>query len=593
VEIELQLTDQPIPEKILPPAQSRAAGAWLEFRGVVRGEENGQPIRALEYEAYAEMAGREIRRLLQDIASRHPCQAVKVIHRIGVIPVGETAIFVGVAAAHRAEAIALLAEFMDRLKQDVPIWKRRALPLEAEAGRGAPCAPVKIQSSSGRQPPSRREGGRAARPALKTLDDAISEIRSRCRPLPTIHAPLAEAFGRVLRETICAPEDMPPVDRSTRDGYAIRSDDTSETFSVVDTIRAADWKPRSLKPGEAVRVATGAALPCDGLRVVMQEYTERSGDRIRVRRREEATNVRLRGEETRQGQPLLPAGTTLNAGALAMLAGAGAVNPLVSPPLRVVHFTTGDEIVSPDRTPQPGQVRDSNSTLVRGLLQCFPCVVEQAHLPEDFERAKLHIANSRSPIADADVLLISGGASVGETDFTGQLLEHLGFEIIFRQIDLRPGRPLIFGVNGPRVAFGLPGNPLSHFVCFHFAVATALAGLMGGKAPEFLRGQLAEKLDDKPCPRVTLWPARFEWRAGQTGMSALRLLPWASSGDLTCLATTQALVRVPANCASLAAGAEVDFLPGVPFGRPAAPELGADRWPNRSSHRLDATTPSI
>jgi molybdopterin molybdotransferase len=369
---------------------------------------------------------------------------------------------------------------------------------------------------------------------------------------------LAEALGRVLRETICAPEDLPPVDRSTRDGYAIRTDDAAEIFSVVDTIHAADWKPRQLKSGEAVRVATGAMLPCGGLRVVMQEHIERDGDKLHVMRRENSTNVRLRGEEVRQGQPLVSAGTKLNAGALAILATVGNVNPLVSPRLSIIHFTTGDEIVTPDQTPKPGQIRDSNSILIRGLLQNFPCDVEQGHLPENFEAAMLEIAARKPGIENADVLLVSGGASVGEKDFTRALLEQLGFEIVFSQINLRPGRPLIFGVNGLRVAFGLPGNPLSHFVCFHFAVATALAGLTGGELPEFLRGQLAEKLDDKPCPRETLWPARLEWN---DATPRLRLLAWASSGDITCLAAANALVRVPANCASLDDGAKVDFLP--------------------------------
>jgi molybdopterin molybdotransferase len=278
----------------------------------------------------------------------------------------------------------------------------------------------------------------------------------------------------------------------------------------------------------------------------------------------------LRGEELRQGQPLVPAGTKLNAGALAILATVGNVNPLVSPRLRILHFTTGDEIVTPDQTPQPGQIRDSNSILIRGLLQNFPCDVEQGHLPEKFEAAKSQIGNrqlrccastrreSVSAIDNADVLLVSGGASVGEKDFTRVLLEQLGFEIVFSQINLRPGRPLIFGVNGSRVAFGLPGNPLSHFVCFHFAVATALAGLTGGEPPEFLRGQLAEKLDDKPCPRETLWPARWEWN---DATPRLRPLAWASSGDITCLTAANALIRVPANQGSIEKFAGVDFLP--------------------------------
>ena len=149
MEIEIQLTNRPIAEIFLSPGQPGAVGAWLEFRGVVRGEENGRTIRALEYEAYPEMAGREIRRLLQEISARHPCRAAKVIHRVGVIPVGETAIYVGVASPHRGEAIALLAEFMDRLKQDVPIWKRRAIADGADSvGRVTPCAPVATRTAS-------------------------------------------------------------------------------------------------------------------------------------------------------------------------------------------------------------------------------------------------------------------------------------------------------------------------------------------------------------------------------------------------------------------------------------------------------------
>jgi molybdopterin molybdotransferase len=312
----------------------------------------------------------------------------------------------------------------------------------------------------------------------------------------------------------------------------------------------------------------------------MQENVERTGDRIRILRRETAGNVSFRGEDLRAGEPLLPAGTKLNAGALAILAAAGRVNPPVSPRLRILHFTTGGEIVPPDQTPQPGQIRDSNSILIRSLLRCFPCDMEQAHLPENFEAAKRMVETINHQPSTINLLLVSGGASVGEKDFTRALLEHLGFEIVFSQVNLRPGRPLIFGVNGARAAFGLPGNPLSHFVCFHFAVATALACVTGGEPPNFLRGRLAEKLNDKPCPRETLWPARLEWN---NATPQLRPLEWASSGDITCLTAANALVRVPAKNGSIEANAEVDFLPTVAFGL----------WPNRSSHRLDATFQSV
>src|ERR1039458_10223041 len=173
MEIEIQLTNRPIADKILPPGQPGGVGAWLEFRGVVRGEENGRTIRALEYEAYPEMAGREIRRLLQEISARHPCRAAKVIHRVGVIPVGETAVYVGVASPHRGEAIALLAEFMDRLKQDVPIWKRRAIADGARlCAEHQPQRPSNVQTAA---------AGSATTAALRSLDEARAEIRSEER----------------------------------------------------------------------------------------------------------------------------------------------------------------------------------------------------------------------------------------------------------------------------------------------------------------------------------------------------------------------------------------------------------------------------
>jgi molybdopterin synthase catalytic subunit len=127
MQIEIQLTGTPIAGQLRPPAVTRL-GAWVEFRGVVRGEEKGRPIAALEYEAYSPMAEREMHRIIEEMAGRQPCLFARVIHRLGIIPVGEAAIYVGIAGMHRAEAFALLTGFMDRLKQDVPIWKQRVLP---------------------------------------------------------------------------------------------------------------------------------------------------------------------------------------------------------------------------------------------------------------------------------------------------------------------------------------------------------------------------------------------------------------------------------------------------------------------------------
>lgn len=393
----------------------------------------------------------------------------------------------------------------------------------------------------------------------RSLDDALADIRSLCSPLPPQRLSLTDAFGHVLRETVCAPEDLPAFDRSAVDGFAIRRDDPATRFRVVGNLRAGDWKPLVLQRGESVRIATGAALPGGDLQVVMQEDTKIEGDRVQVNRRDSTLHVRKRGEDLRAGQPLLHDGAVLDAGALALLASIGHVSPLVNPRLRVLHLTTGDEIVPPHHTPKPGQIRDSNSILIRSLLRAWPCEVEQRHLPEEFEAAWLRLDEGRA--ADADLLLVSGGASVGERDFTRALLERLGFEIVFGRIKARPGKQTIFAVKGSRIAFGLPGNPLAHFVCFHLDVATALARMSGAAAmSQFLQGRLTSRLCGEQCPRETLWPARQGWVGSTPGLLPLA---WSSSGDITCLAEANALIRVPAGCEVLETGADVEFFPAL------------------------------
>jgi molybdopterin molybdotransferase len=374
--------------------------------------------------------------------------------------------------------------------------------------------------------------------------------------------PLEHAFGRTLRETVRASVDLPPFDRSAVDGYAILSKDVSPSFRVVDSLRAGDWRPRQLQPGEAVRVATGAALPCEGVRVVMQEDTAPVSDQIQIARQRKGDYVRRRGEDIRKGQPVVVAGTRLDAGALAILASLGHAMPVVSPCLRVQHFTTGDELVAPTESPGPGQIRDSNSILLSALLSAHPCQLQQEHLPEDLEAAWSKL--DAESLSTVDLLLVSGGASVGERDFTRALLERLGYEIVFHQLKSRPGKPCIFAVKGARVAFGLPGNPLAHFVCFHLCVTTALAVMSGAALPAFVQGQLAESIHDEASPRETFWPARLTLKSGQVMLSPLR---WQSSGDITCLIRANALLRFPANTAVLERDARVDFLPLPSDGR--------------------------
>jgi len=439
-----------------------------------------------------------------------------------------------------------------------------------------------------------------------SVEEVLALVRESCRPLETERVPLGAALGRVLREPVCAPEDQPPFDRAAMDGYAIRLDDSGLQFRVVDEIHAGDWKPRRLQRGEAVLIATGGALPCDGMQVVMKENVRLDGATIRFVERGPARNIRFRGEDARRGHVLVKPGTVLQPGALALLASIGQAQLLVTRLPRVVHAVTGDELVPPEQTPQPGQIRDSNSTLVHAFLKQWSVEPEHRHVPDDESRAERVLASafhtsheslapcsrrgneaegvSDQPIpprnlggyaacgtaggaesgaATADLLLISGGASVGERDFTRRLLERFGYAIRISQTNTRPGKPLIVAQRGSAIAFGLPGNPLAHFVCLNLYVRAALDSFSGCRAESpFRQGQLATELEADGNARETFWPAR---QSNENGCAQLRPLAWTSSGDLTSLATANALIRVPAACRKLARDAAVEYVATRPF----------------------------
>jgi len=404
-----------------------------------------------------------------------------------------------------------------------------------------------------------------ASPSPIQVDEALAVIARLCQPLPVETASGPSALGRTLAEDILAPEDMPAFDRSAMDGYAVRPDSASGPLEVIDQIRAGQWKPRSLTPHQAVRVATGAALPGSDLWVIPQEDVERSTSQsIRLLRPASADFVRRRGEDAREGSVLLQRGTHLGSGAMALLASLGHLNPKVHRSPRIAHWVTGDELVPPHRKPSAGQIRESNSTFVASLLGEWGCSVTTSHLPEDLESAWSEV--QRMDASSIDLLLVSGGASVGDHDNTGALLDRLGFRTEFWGVRSKPGRPLLFATAGPRIAFGLPGNPLSHWACLHVFVRCALARITGRtEGGSWWSGQLARPLEEPSGPREVFWPAQAEWSSEGW---ALTLMRWSNSGDLTCLATSNALARIPAGTPVGPLAAPVAFCPTGPLGLP-------------------------
>jgi molybdopterin molybdotransferase len=359
-------------------------------------------------------------------------------------------------------------------------------------------------------------------------------------PLPAERVPLAAAAGRVLREPVTAPEDQPSFDRAAIDGYVAALEvPAGAAVRLVGDIPMGDLAPASPPPGAAFRLFTGSAVPAGPVGLVMHEDTtaDPAAGTVTLRVAPSAAFIRRRASQARAGDLLLAPGATLQAGGLALLASVGVVTPLVARRARVAHLVTGGELIAPEAPAQPGRIRDSNSTLVSALLaQTSAELVAHARAGEGYEAT----AAAFTGLLDAapDLVLVSGGSSGGAHDHTARLLVAHGFTLVVEQVASRPGKPLLVGVRGAQIAFGLPGNPLSHFVCFHLFVARVLARLAGASPAPLLRLALAPGAALRPHPRETWWPAA---RVAE-GYSPL---PWADSSDLTALVRTHALLRVP------------------------------------------------
>jgi molybdopterin molybdotransferase len=358
-------------------------------------------------------------------------------------------------------------------------------------------------------------------------------------PLPAERVTLATAAERVLREPVTAPEDQPPFDRAAIDGYVARLDlPAGASMQVLGDIPMGASAPDTPPLGAALRLFTGSAVPSGPLGLVMHEDTTTDvNGRITLCVAPSASFIRRRASQARAGDLLLAPGTTLQAGALALLASVGLVAPLVTRRARVAHLTTGGELIAPDAPVQPGRIRDSNSTLIAALLAgaCSE-LVAHARTGESYEDTATAFVGLLE--SAPDVLLISGGSSGGAHDHTARLLTAHGFTLVVEQVASRPGKPLLVAVRGAQIAFGLPGNPISHFVCFHLFVARVLARLAGAAPAPLLRLPLAPGAALRPHPRETWWPA-------SRTTEGYAPLPWADSSDLTALVRTQALLRVP------------------------------------------------
>lgn len=389
-----------------------------------------------------------------------------------------------------------------------------------------------------------------------SLEEAVARMTSPLSPLGTESLPLGRALGRILAADASAPLDQPPFDRSPLDGYALRSPDLAgatrdhpAVLEVVDTVYAGDQARIPVKPGQAVRIMTGAMLPpgCDC--VVPQEDTDRGNPVSVFASLKPFQNYVYQGEDYRKGTLLLGKGTRLDAAALGVLASAGLTEAEMYRRPRVGLLTTGDEVVSPG-TPLPtGKIYGSNQMLLAARL---------AEL--GFERETAHRGDDPSAVAEAmkqllkscDVLITTGGVSVGDKDIFHQALPLLRAEQVFWRVDLKPGTPAMYSVWQDKPILSLSGNPFAAFTTFELLARPLLAALSGEEGPRWGEGVL-----DTPFPKAS---PRRRFIRGRYENGHITLPEGHSSGMLASLVGCNCLAELPAGSPPAEAGTRVRIL---------------------------------
>jgi len=395
-----------------------------------------------------------------------------------------------------------------------------------------------------------------------SVAEALEVVLANTRPLSAEVFPLPDALGRILAEDIIADSDLPPFDRAQMDGYAVRASDVANAPAnlrvIGESAAGAGWH-HEMKAGEAVRIMTGAPVP-QGADAVQQVELTREVDGASTVEILEAVNsgrsIVRRGQEVKAGETVLRAGEEINAQLIATLASFGYGRVKVGTRPRVAVMATGSELVDVRQKPGRDQIRDSNNYTIEAYARLAGATVER--LPLAGDNTELLKKQMATAIERCDVLVTSGGVSMGVYDLTKGAFKELGAEIFFERVALKPGKPTVFGRIGSTLVFGLPGNPVSVAVTFNLFARPAIRAMQGARErtlPEEIavmtRNVKAAKDRDSYLPAVL--------QTVDNGMLTAEPLKWGGSSDFVAFARANGLIVVPAG-ASLAADQPVKCL---------------------------------
>lgn len=387
----------------------------------------------------------------------------------------------------------------------------------------------------------------------------IDQSKTHTGSRPTISLPISDALGHVLAEEIRTDREYPPFDRSTRDGYAVRASEATQgaTLRCMGEIKAGDSVTEALSPGTCIQIMTGGGVPSGADAVVMIEFTRREGDTVTFdRQTQPGQNIVSRGSEARAGDLALAAGLRLGFAELAVAAQVGAASLRCYKKPRVAILSTGDEVVPITEMPGRFHIRNSNSVSLAAQIRLAGG--EPVPLGNALDRVDDLSAKIEQGLRE-DILVLSGGVSMGKYDLVESVLKGLGAEFFFDAVAIRPGKPTVFGRCRDTLVFGLPGNPVSTMVTFQLFAIPAI-DILSGAEPRplpFLEATLTESLKEKPGLTHFL-PARLDWTGSAPHVHALR---WQGSGDIAALTRANCFLMLPADRQDISAGEKVSVLP--------------------------------
>jgi len=370
------------------------------------------------------------------------------------------------------------------------------------------------------------------------FEEALRTVLDLSHSLGSERVDLSLAMNRILAEDAKSDMDMPPFNKSTRDGYACRRADLVNELEVVEIIPAGCAPRKSIKPNQCAKIMTGAVVPQGADCVVMVEFTENPTDStVRFIGENTDDHISLKGEDIKAGEVVIPKGTLIRPQHIAVLASVGCTQPVVSIRPRVGILATGNELVQPACRPGPSQIRNSNSFQITAQVESMGAVARNYGIAKDTDKDINKMF--KKAVEENDVVIVSGGVSMGDFDLVPGIFRQNNIDLLFEKVAIQPGKPTVFGISENIYCFGLPGNPVSAFVLFDLLVKPFLYKLMGyDYKPAAIRIPLGESFRRKKTERQSWIPVVI------TDAGTLKPVGYHGSAHINALCIADGLVSI-------------------------------------------------